>query len=212
MRRQNSPPGKDVNYKSRRKRVLEIAFISSLILLSALFYSFKKFDNSSNLIIPKPFEPMTAIDVPITIQPEKIRRFTLPAIPIASEDDEFLEDIPYDLNKIDIKELIENSGPPEGDIEEGIRFHLASQKPVLIKSVQPVYPELARKAHIEGTVVTEVLIDKKGNIETAKIFKSIPMLDEAALNAVKQFKFKPGKQRDKFVKIWMHVPFSFKLK
>jgi TonB family protein len=56
---------------------------------------------------------------------------------------------------------------------------------------------------------TMYLIDKKGNIEKAEILKSVPMLDEAALAAAWQLKFTPGKQRDRFVKVWMAVPFNF---
>jgi len=63
--------------------------------------------------------------------------------------------------------------------------------------------------HLLLEVVVRVLIDKKGDIEKAEIFKSVPMLDEAALAAVWQLKFTPGKQRDRFVKVWMAVPFNF---
>ena len=64
---------------------------------------------------------------------------------------------------------------------------------------------------IEGTVVVKVLIGKKGLVEKAEIFKSIPILDEAALKAAKKCIFKPAKQRDKLVKVWMSIPFKFKL-
>jgi protein TonB len=211
MKKQNYPPGKVINYKSKGKRILEISFICSLLLLSALFYSFKKFDNQAKLFIPKP-TTIIVENIPITKPPININRPELPKIPVASEDDEFCEEVPVDFGDIDIETLIASSGPPEDDTEEGIPFHWASEKPVLLKRIEPIYPELARKADIDGIVVIKVLIDKKGDIEIAEIFKSIPMLDKAALDAVKQFKFKPGKQGDKYVKVWMHIPFSFKLK
>ena len=57
-----------------------------------------------------------------------------------------------------------------------------------------------------------VTIGKDGTVENAKIYKSLPMLDEAALAAAKKCKFKPAKQRDKFVRVKMTIPFHFKLK
>ena len=211
MLKQNSLPKKTSGCKSKRRRVLEISFICSLLLLSALFYSFKKFDNTGEIIIPKP-PPLIVDNIPITKPPQKIIRPETYRFPVESDDPGISDDVTIDYGDIDIGELISNSGPPEDDIEEGIPYHWASEKPVLIKSVEPVYPELARKAGIEGNVVTKVLIDKKGNIEIAEILKSVPMLDNAALEAVKEFQFKPGKQGDKYVKIWMAIPFKFKLK
>jgi protein TonB len=74
---------------------------------------------------------------------------------------------------------------------------------VVIKHVNPVYPELAKKAGIEGMVVVKVLVNTKGDVEKAEIFKSHALLDKAAIDAARQFKFKPGKQRDKYVKVWV---------
>ncbi|MEJ2055699.1 MAG: energy transducer TonB, partial [Calditrichaceae bacterium] len=76
----------------------------------------------------------------------------------------------------------------------------------------PKYPDLARKAGIEGIVVITVTIGKDGKVEDAKVFKSLPMLDEAALKAAKKCTFKPAKQRDKTVRVKMNIPFHFRLK
>jgi protein TonB len=95
------------------------------------------------------------------------------------------------------------------DTSDVYEFIAVSEKPKRIKSVAPIYPDLAQKAGVTGQVVVKVLIDKQGNIEKAEIFKSVPMLDEAALAAAWQLKFTPGKQRDRFVKVWMAVPFNF---
>lgn len=212
MYQQNSPPGKMTDYKSNSKRVLEVSFICSLIFLSTLFYSSKKFDHTAKIFVPKPITIIME-NIPITKPPTKINRPELPKMPVAAEDDEFCKDVPMmDYNDIDIESLIASSGPPVDDEEGGIPFYAVSEKPILINRIEPIYPELARKAGIEGNVVTKVLIGKTGDIESAEIFKSVPMLDKSALQAVKQFKFEPGKQRDKFVKVWMYIPFTFKLR
>ena len=212
MRNQNSPPTKAANSKSKRSCILEISFICSLILLSTLFYSFKKFDNTGKIIIPEPQNPFDVINIPKTKHPEKIRRYALPPIPVASENDEYCQEVPIDFGDIDIEALIASSGPPIGDDEEEFEFIAVQVKPTIILMAQPVYPEIARKTGTTGTVIVRILIDKKGNVEKAEILKSVIMLDEAALEAAKRCKFTPAKQRDKFVKVWMAIPFKFMLK
>jgi protein TonB len=211
MKKQNSPPVKTAESKVKRSYILEISFICSLILLSTLFYSFKQFENNIKIIIPEP-ETIIVENIPRTIPPQKINRQPLPAIPVESETEEILEDIVWDINEIDIKTLIENSGAPIGDEEEEFEFIAVQVKPKIILMAQPVYPEIARKSGTTGTVIVRVLIDKKGNVEKAEIFKSVTMLDNAALEAAKRCKFKPAMQRDKYVKVWMAIPFKFMLK
>jgi len=63
--------------------------------------------------------------------------------------------------------------------------------PKLIKEVAPTYPEEARKNGIEGIVILEAKTDKEGNVIDAKILRSIPELDRAALDAVKKWKYEP---------------------
>lgn len=212
MKNQNSPPGKIINYKSTRKRVLEISLLCSIMLLSSIFYSLKKFDNKSKLVIPRINGITEVVFIPPTIHPEKIVRPTLPAIPIASEDDEFCQEVTYDPSNVDIGALLENSTPPINDEEEIFDFVAVSKKPEIILKAQPSYPELARKAGIAGQVVILVVIDKKGNVKQAEILKSIPMLDGAALEAAKRCKFNPAMQRDKCVKVRMAIPFKFALR
>jgi len=102
--------------------------------------------------------------------------------------------------------------PPPPEEDEVFEFFAVSEKPVLLKKATPKYPDLARRAQIEGTVVVTVTIGKTGKVESAAIFKSIPMLDDAAIEAARQCSFKPAKQRDKFVKVKMNIPFQFRLK
>jgi len=91
-------------------------------------------------------------------------------------------------------------------------LYALTEKPVEIKRVNPIYPELAKKGGVEGTVIVKVLIDQNGNVEAVEALRSHPLLDEAAMDAAWQFKFKPGKQKDKVVKVWVSIPFNFRLK
>ena len=63
--------------------------------------------------------------------------------------------------------------------------------PTKIKDVQPVYPAIARSARVSGAVTIEATIGPDGKVVDAKVVKSIPLLDEAALEAVRQWEYLP---------------------
>lgn len=75
-----------------------------------------------------------------------------------------------------------------------------------------VYPELAKKAGLEGRVFVRAYIDENGNVVHSEILKSAgSILDSAALKAVEETKFIPGKQNGKPVKVQVVVPIMFRL-
>jgi TonB family protein len=63
--------------------------------------------------------------------------------------------------------------------------------PTLVKRVDPVYPEAAAKAGIQGIVLLEATTDEQGNVVKVRVLKSIPELDQAAIDALKQWKYEP---------------------
>ena len=77
-----------------------------------------------------------------------------------------------------------------------------------------VYPEIAQEAGIEGTVVVQVFIDKRGRVKDTLILKGIPNtgLDEAAISAIRKTRFRPAKQRERPVGVWISIPVNFRLK
>jgi TonB family protein len=64
--------------------------------------------------------------------------------------------------------------------------------PVRIKEVPPVYPSIAKSAQVQGDVVIEATIDEAGKVADARVVKSIPLLDQAALDAVRQWEYQPS--------------------
>src|SRR5207245_2999650 len=62
---------------------------------------------------------------------------------------------------------------------------------LLIRNVQPAYPPLARQARIQGQVVLQAEISKDGSIENLRLISGHPMLAPAAIEAVKQWRYKP---------------------
>ena len=62
---------------------------------------------------------------------------------------------------------------------------------LIVKKVAPAYPPLARQARIQGTVITQITISKTGDVESVQIFSGHPLLAPAAIEAIKQWKFRP---------------------
>jgi TonB family protein len=72
-----------------------------------------------------------------------------------------------------------------------LRIGGAIKPPAKIKDVRPDYPAIAQSARVQGVVIVEAIIDTEGKIADARVLRSIPLLDEAALSAVQQWEFTP---------------------
>lgn len=97
----------------------------------------------------------------------------------------------------------------EGDI---VPLELVDYPPLVIKSVEPVYPNWARSAGIKGTVVVNALISEKGKVIKTKILQGIKDafgLDQAAARAARQWEFDPATIKGKKVKVWMPISIEF---
>jgi protein TonB len=57
--------------------------------------------------------------------------------------------------------------------------------------VDPLYPEIARQARVEGVVIIEATTDVYGRVQNVKVLKSIPLLDQSAIDAVRQWVYEP---------------------
>jgi protein TonB len=82
---------------------------------------------------------------------------------------------------------------------------------LLIRKVQPVYPALARQARIQGTVLLQAQISKTGDIENLQALSGHPMLVPAAIDAVKQWKYKPYILNGEPVEVDTQVTVNFTL-
>lgn len=98
---------------------------------------------------------------------------------------------------------------PTGDTD----FVSSSSKPQLVFQAKPHYPEVARLAQVEGTVVVKVLVDVDGTVQAAELINSVhPLLNKEALKAARKCIFIPGQQREMKVPTWVAVPYSFRLR
>ena len=85
------------------------------------------------------------------------------------------------------------------------------QAPTKIVDVAPTYPQLARTARVEGVVILEAVIDASGRVATVRVLRSIPLLDQAAVTAVRQWQFTPTRLNGEAVPIVMTVTVNFTL-
>jgi periplasmic protein TonB len=101
--------------------------------------------------------------------------------------------------------------PPEPTPQRPIHLHAGMQPPSKIVDVAPQYPPIARAAHVEGVVILEAVIDADGSVTSVKVLRSIPLLDDAAVKAVRAWRFTPARLNDQAVPVVMTVTVNFTL-
>lgn len=85
--------------------------------------------------------------------------------------------------------------------------------PTAISNLRLTYPEEAKKAGVEGTVVLRVLIDETGKVKETEIIQGLGYgLDEASIKAVQQVTWKPARKNDQPLEAWIAYPVRWKLK
>jgi protein TonB len=106
--------------------------------------------------------------------------------------------------------------PPTGEGKglsdpAAIRIGQGIKPPVKIVNVNPVYPADAKDAKVQGVVIMDVMIGPDGKVEQTKVLRSIPMLDQAAIDAVRQWEFTPTLLNGEPKKVIMTVTVNFTL-
>jgi len=101
--------------------------------------------------------------------------------------------------------------PPPPAPTAPVPAHLLVRAPVKIHDVAPSYPEMARAAHVQGVVIVEAIIGPTGDVVEARTLRSVALLDEAALAAVRQWKYTPTLLRGVPVPVIMTVTVRFTL-
>jgi len=208
----------NVDLKLKYKRVIEFTMVLSLLFCILIFQAFKKFERKK-AIQDIEIQKIEAKEVPQTQQEKLPPPPSRPAIPIESESEDIPEDATIDETEIDFDEVPPPPPPPPEEDEDQIIFVPYDEPPEPIGGFAAIqrklqYPEIARKAGIEGTVIIYARIDKKGNVVKTKVVKPLGNsgCNEAAIKAIRAVKWKPAKQRDKPVTVWVSVPVKFKLK
>lgn len=208
-----------ISLRFKYKKNIELGMVLALAILLFVFQSWKKFEEKE-VVQQRVDIPIEVEEIPQTEQTKRPPAPSRPAIPVESEDEDIDEDETIESTEINLDELPPPPPPPADDVDETSEIFVAyDEAPAPIggfAAIQRnlVYPEIARKAGVEGRVVINCLIDEKGSVINTRVLKSLGNngCDEAAIAAIKSVKWKPAKQRDKPVKVWIGIPVVFKLK
>jgi protein TonB len=102
--------------------------------------------------------------------------------------------------------------PPLPDPPKPVRVGGVIRRPQIVHQVDPVYPPMALAARVEGIVIIEATISAEGAIMDARILRSAHLLDQAALDAVRQWRYEPSRLNGVAVPVIMTVTVAFTLK
>ena len=200
-----------LSLKLRFPFIIRVTGLLSIILSISLFFILPRFTGETvqehyNQII------IEQIDIPQTQQIERPPPPARPSIPIESEDEDLADDLT--IEETDLSDFEAWDAPPPPPSGPQVKFIPYDDPPVPLTPIKPKYPEIAQEAGIEGTVFIQAFIDKKGRVIETTIIKGIPNtgLDEAAIKAIRKTRFRPAKQRERAVGVWISIPVNFKLK
>jgi len=157
-----------------------------------------------------------------TAQIEKPPPPPRPPVPVEVPNDEILEDIDLDLDvSLDLDEVLTDLPPPPAEPaqeeEEEEIFLIVEKAPEIVGGLQELYkyvtyPDIARKAGIEGVVVVQIVVQPDGTPANPTVIRGVhELLDKEAVQGVMKLSYKPGMQRSRPVPVYMSIPVRFQL-
>lgn len=185
--------------------LLGIVLVIIIFIIFPRFLASMEFEDVDQIIIEN-------IDIPQTQQIENTPPPARPSIPVPSDDEDIADDLT--LDELDFDDFSSLDAPPPPPSGPRVVFIPYDDPPVALSPIRPTYPEIAQEAGIEGVVIVQAFIDKKGRVKETLILKGVPNtgLDEAAMEAIRKTRFRPAKQRERAVGVWISIPVNFKLK
>ena len=195
--------------KEQYSTVTRIGALLACILGLFTFYGLQRFEpeidieSEGQIIIEN-------IEIPETQQFETPPPPARPSIPIESEDEDLADDLTIEETDLDNFDAWDAPPPPSGP---QFKFIPYDDPPRPITPIRPVYPDIAQEAGIEGQVLVQCFIDEKGKVKETIVVKGIPNtgLNESAVEALRKTRFRPAKQRERPVGVWITIPINFKL-
>ena len=200
----------DGTLKEQYSTVTRIGAMLACLLGLLSFYGLQRFEpdvdieNEGQIIIEN-------IEIPETQQFETPPPPARPSIPIESEDEDLADDLTIEETDLDNFDAWDAPPPPPSGPQ--FKFIPYDDPPRPITPIKPVYPDIAQEAGIEGQVLIQCFIDKSGRVKETIVIKGIPNtgLNESAVTALRKTRFRPAKQRETPVGVWITIPINFKL-
>ena len=208
--------------KSDLRKYYTVFLESGLIVVLVIFLIAMKLDLSSeqkDVDLTDEQEVVQMEEIVQTKHKEKPPPPPRPPVPVEVPNDEVVEDQVLDINAdLNLQDKLEMPPPPDNKEEEEEDFFVVvEQMPKLKGGLAKLqgcvnYPEMARKAGIEGRVIVQFIVNEQGNVEDPKVVRGIGGgADKEALRCVKQSEFQPGMQRGNPVRVQYSLPVVFKL-
>lgn len=208
---------KEADLKQQYQLNLMGGWVMSLSIMIILF----RINLYSAPPTPPPIEQQEIIQMEEIIQTKQIETPPpppRPPVPVEVPNDEILEDDIVELDlEFDLGDEIALPPPPPPKEEEEQFFIVVENMPQLIGGLgklqsQVTYPEMARRAGIEGRVTIQFIVNERGQVENPRVIRGIGGgCDEEALAAVSKARFTPGLQRGRPVKVQYSLPIVFRL-
>ena len=208
-----------VNLRKYHTLLLQVGYILALLVLIGLV----RINIYSAPPAPIVIEMQEEIIMEEVIQTKQIETPPpppRPPVPVEVPNDEIIEDEILDLDtELDLGHMFElpPPPPPRNDEPEDDFFVVVENMPQLVGGLAALqrkvsYPEIARRAGIEGRVTIQFIVNEKGQVENPRVIRGIGGgCDEEALKAVKTARFTPGMQRGRPVKVQYSLPIVFRL-
>lgn len=217
------------NLRSRYPIFIEIGLVVALLVLITAF-SIKLPEEETEVQVTQEQEVVEMEEVQQTEQQQEPPPPPKPPVPVEVPNDEVLEDETLDLDAtLDFDEPSQNQPPPQppddggdGEEEEPEVFVTVEQMPTMKPNQQEgmkklnnciEYPEMAKRAGVEGRVTVQFVVNEQGNVEQPNVIGEGlgAGLDKEAIRCVKQLSFTPGEQRGNPVKVRFALPVNFQL-
>ena len=188
---------------------IRLAAIAAILTITGLFFL------TPREYTVQPYKLRHSVEMIMEALPPSLEKIAEPpaaqkpvSVPVAAPSAEEVE--ASTISSTDFTEITKK--PTETDVPV-VPFWRVEVKPQPIDIPKPAYPEMARNAGIEGSVVVEATVDIDGSVIDARIMQSSgnQSLDAAAVAAALKAKFTPAKQRDKAVRVLVAIPYRFTL-
>lgn len=198
-------------------KLYEISLAVTLLIVIVGF-KFFPFEFEKPKVVIASRENVTVEDIEQTRQENRPPPPPKPPVPIEAPGAEALEDVPLPSSELDITQQVAPPPPPKADVGEAGEdeyFMVVEELPELIGGYEGlmkrlVYPQVALRAGIQGRVQLIAYVNEHGDVDKVEVISGLAGgCTEAAIEAVKQSKFKPGKQRGRPVKVKVAMSIRF---
>ena len=196
--------------KEQYSTVTRIGALIACVLGLFTFYGLQRFEPEIDIVSEGQII-IENIEIPEKQQFETPPPPARPSIPIESEDEDLADDLTIEETDLDNFDAWDAPPPPPSGPQ--FKFIPYDDPPRPVTPIKPVYPDIAQEAGIEGQVLVQCFIDEKGRVKETIVVKGIPNtgLNESAVQALRKTRFRPAKQRERPVGVWITIPINFKL-